>query len=201
MKRIVIFKTRFDKNIFKEFKNSLLSFDEVSNKYYLNSLFTGVEEIIFKEKVLEFNNDLYLELIDLSLEAQSLASTLSVEPIWSERNPGSINGAIFSSVEKYQNCNISFSIIDFIGDLFIKFTGTHYLGNGNKRFAICFLVLICLKFGFYCFNSSSIKNYATVHETKMANFVQKLASKEKKEIREEIKQFIKNNMVIALKWR
>jgi len=197
----------------RKHKNSLLHFDNKNNKYYFTSLFkTENEEISVKFRNINFDEILLKSLIDMINFAITEANKINKnEPIEKKDTiEKEISGIIERALQSY-DCYIDKSyktIFDFVAHIFINLLKSHPFANGNKRFALTYLIMSLRYFGYHLKWSKGVEMYLKVYKSFLEICVINLSSingfKTRKEFETEetkIVEFIKKNSVIALEWR
>ncbi|WP_033159727.1 type II toxin-antitoxin system death-on-curing family toxin [Mycoplasmoides alvi] len=158
------------------------SIELIPNKDLVNKLNTLIDDaILVVKKYLTIN-----ELIEESINSRKLIKDIIEQ---------AANKAFYENM----------SIFDYVNEIFTKCLMKHCFIDGNKRFSVCFLSLILNHFGYFFFWTSrgivtNYKNYAK----DIAEFVCKWENKENFkekdyiEAKEEILQWIKNNIVVSI---
>jgi len=190
-------------------KNSLLIYKEDEKKYYFNSHYNSVSEeilmdsFIFKFDTEETFKESYKVLENIINSSFEMAETLSEEPL--EKNKESyprIKGIMNNLIFKYSYKDDP-DLFDFCSELFIKLLMDHPLINGNKRFALSYLINLLRYFGFhFWFSKGFLKDYKH-YENKIINFIEKLSSSESDNPNKikEISNWIEDYCVIAIEFR
>lgn len=200
MNKITIWKSKYDENIFNQFKTRVLKQEE--DKYFV---YEGVawKEIIYEENIVKINENLFTELsVILETSCKYQIQKLSEEPFSIDpKEIAKSKSAIGSVINKYIY-EEKYSIFDIITEIFINLLRGHYLTNGNKRLATAFLYGSLWYFGymFWYTNSSSLYSYK-IWECKIIYFV-KLLEKNKDciQVKDEIKLWIIEHIYISIKW-
>ena len=179
--------------------NSLYKIED--NKVYFCSKFGKKTEVNFYYIVPKLNEEFINQVSKFINPAIQDAGKISDEPIlYDELIIDKIKAIITSKVNKYyyENLNHKISIFDFITNIFISCLMNRVFQNGNKRFSLCFLILILESFGYYFKWSKGLwKNYK-VHELQIAEFVEKMKNNQIEKHFDEIKLWIKYNIVISI---
>lgn len=172
MKRIIFYKLKKDnaRDIFWEtHKNSYFSLKQ--NKV----IFNNKEEIRVFYSNLNLNQKLADDLVAMYDKVKEDASQLSNEPIQEKSDTFEwVKGTIENTINHFSYFEDSSSIFELVTEIFIKLLMFHPFQNGNKRFALSFLIYL-LRFLGYHFNWSkgTKKNYK-IHENKIEEFVKQL---------------------------
>ena len=140
-----------------------------------------------------------LKLVDKSLFN---AEKLSEEELsYSKNNIEKIKSIISTTLQSYIYIEEQ-KIFEFVADLFIKFLSFHPLINGNKRFALTFIVMLLKLLGFYFKWSGGDKKNYLYYKEKIAYFVTELSiNKEKYKydiIRKNIIIWIISNSIVSI---
>ena len=190
----------FNKIFWEENKNSSLYLED--NNIYFNSKFSGKTKIEFSYSIISIDEDfenLLLKLVDKSLFN---AEKLSEEELsYSKNNIEKIKSIISTTLQSYIYIEEQ-KIFEFVADLFIKFLSFHPLINGNKRFALTFIVMLLKLLGFYFKWSGGDKKNYLYYKEKIAYFVTELSiNKEKYKydiIRKNIIIWIISNSIVSI---
>ena len=182
----------FNKIVWEENKNSSLYLED--NNIYFNSKFSGKTKIEFSYSIISIDEDfenLLLKLVDKSLFN---AEKLSEEELsYSKNNIEKIKSIISTTLQSYIYIEEQ-KIFEFVADLFIKFLSFHPLINGNKRFALTFIVMLLKLLGFYFKWSGGDKKNYLYYKEKIAYFVTELSiNKEKYKY-----DIIRKNIIISI---
>ena len=155
-----------------------------------------------------FNQEMINILTQYIKSSLKEITSISQEPIsYLQENLDIIRSAISSLVNKYHYFDFKMvDIFDFITDLFIRFLTGHYLQNGNKRFALVFVIQILFTFGYYFkYSKGSKRDYAR-YSQKITSFTTKLENKSSavcyltNPLRLEIKDWILAQIIIVIPW-
>jgi death-on-curing family protein len=140
------------KYFFEKYKNSLLIFDKELNNFFFKCKYRGEQRISINFEFVSFDERLSQNLIFIINNSINESSKINQEPI--EKKPtteeeiiGIINNAIFI-YDRYQDISNK-TIFDFVGKIFINLLRNHSFINGNKRFALTYLINMLRYFGYH----------------------------------------------------
>ena len=203
MKKIIFFvvknsRDNSNKIFFEENKNSLFWFWD--GRFFFDSKYKSQEEIVVQAQYIKFDEILYKKLVIIKSIAIEKSAELSKEEIGYEITKGSLDGLIYSQVEKasYENPR---SVFYFCANLFVKILMEHKLNNGNKRLALLFLIATLRNFGYHLNWSRGIRQNYKFYKSKIENFVEKLEKGYNEYELREIEDWIKAHSTIAIQWR
>lgn len=186
-----------NKVFYENHKNSL--YEIKNNKIFFKSHFYEEIEVKPFYVIPDLDEKFYNEITKFIKLAIKDAQKLSDEPIeYNDLSIEKIRSIIYSKIIKYSHIEENSSIFDFLTEIFISCLMNHTLKNGNKRFSLCFLILILESFGYYFSWSKGIWKDYSKHENKIAEFVDKMKNNQIEENFLEIKTWIKYNIVISI---
>lgn len=191
-----------------EFKNSSLFLKDKKFHFY-SKINQTIEEIQVSFRCVEFNEELANSLVEILDISHNQAMKISDEPIEKFRSK-SIYSEIYTTVNKYSYLDFektdNITIFRFIADLFYKYLMGHYLKNGNKRLSLMLLINLSWFFGYYLKFTKNPCNYDR-YKSQLEEWVEKFQTTNNKENDimsdkiNEIEEWIKKHVVIALNWR
>ncbi len=186
--------------------NSLFRFD--GDKVIFNNKLDAIEEeveIQAAQLILDESLAAEFKMFEIAKED---ADQLSDEPIQENFDTRAKFTSMINSSIQYCSYQPNYSIFEFVCEIFIKLLMFHSFQNGNKRFALSYLVSLLRFLGFHFKWSKGLQKNYKVYEDQVAEFVKMFSrcdnTNNQTEVYDSAKQlvlqWIKDNCVIAIKF-
>ncbi len=166
------------------------------------------EEVQIEAAKLVLDENLAKELVKMFEIAKEDANQLSDEPIQENFDTRSKFVSMINNTILYCSYQQNYSIFEFVCEIYVKLLMFHSFQNGNKRFALSYLVSLLRFLGFHFKWSKGLQKNYKVYEIQVAEFVEMFSrceeNNDQSEAYEQAKQtvlkWIRDNCVIAIKF-